>query len=83
MEKPDPLIYFAVSGPLTKELESFDNFSSLSYTKTIFFPHISMESLRLYYTSITDLLYSIKHKPLTTCLMEFRDIFSLVLYKFT
>lgn len=78
----DSVIYFALSGPLVKQFELFGNMSSLTYTKTFFFPHISMESFSYYLTSIIDLLYHEKNKSYFS-LVELHDIFSLVLYKMT
>lgn len=76
-------VYFALSGPLIKQFELFDNLSSFTYTKTKFFPHVSMESLSFYVTSITDVFYYEKNKPYFKSLTELSDIFSLVLYKIT
>lgn len=73
----DSVIYFALSGPLVNQFELFGNMSSLKYTKTYFFPHISLESLNYYVTSIIDLIYH-KKKPY---LKGLHDIFSLVLFK--
>lgn len=80
--KEELVVYFALSGPLIKQFESAGNVSSLIYTKNIFFPHLSMESLSFYFTSMIDLLYHDNNIPYIS-LTEFRDIFSLVLYKIT
>lgn len=76
-------VYFALSGPLIKEFELFDNLSSFTYTKTKFFPHVSMESLHLYVTSIIDLLSYEENRSYFGSLTELFDIFSLVLFKIT
>lgn len=80
--KEELTVYFALSGPLTKQFESVSNISSLAYTKKNFFPHLSMESLRFYFTSMIDLFYHDNNMPYIS-LTELRDIFSLVLYKIT
>lgn len=82
-EKPKPVIYFALSGSITKQFESIGNFSSHKFTKKIIFPHVSTESFNFYLMFMTDLLYYDKNKLYFDRLLEFRDIFSLVLYKFT
>jgi len=76
-------VYFALSGPLIKKFESVGNMSSLTYTKKLFFPHLSMESLSFYFTSMIDLLYYDNNIPYYISLTELSDIFSLVLYKIT
>lgn len=81
--KEELAVYFALSGPLIKQFESVGNVSSLKYTKKIFFPHLSMESLSFYFTSMIDLLYHDNNMPYYISLTELRDIFSLVLYKMT
>lgn len=75
----DSIIYFALSGPLVNQFELFGNMSNLTYTKTYFFPHISLESLNYYVISIIDLLYYEKK----SYLKGIHDIFSLVLFKMT
>ncbi|KAF0751739.1 GPI mannosyltransferase 4 [Aphis craccivora] len=80
--KEELTVYFALSGPLTKQFESVSNVSSLAYTKKIFFPHLSMESLRFYFTSMIDLFYHDNNMPYIS-LTELRDVFSLILYKIT
>lgn len=79
----DHVVYFALSGPLAGKFELFGSTSNLKFTKTKFFPHISMESLKLYATSIIDLLYHDKNKTHVISLTKFCDIFSLVLYSIT
>lgn len=81
--KEELTIYFALSGPLAKQFELVGNMSSLIYTKKNFFPHLSMESLNFYFTSMIDLLYHDNNMPYHTSLTELYDIFSLVLYKIT
>lgn len=81
--KEELAVYFALSGPLIKQFESVGNVSSLKYTKNTFFPHLSMESLSFYFTSMIDLLYHDNNTPYYISLTELRDIFSLVLYKIT
>jgi len=76
------IVYFALSGPLIKQFELYGNMSSYTYTKTKFFPHLSMESMNFYVMSILDLMYNAKNKPYFG-LVELHDIFSLVLYKMT
>lgn len=78
-----PTVYLALSGPLTKHYESISNMSSLVYTKKLFFPHVSSESLNYYFTSIIDLIYHEGKKSNFINLMELYDIFSLALYKIT
>jgi len=80
--KEELTVYFSLSGPLTKQFESVSNVSSLVYTKKMFFPHLSMESLHFYFTSMIDLFYYDNNMPFIN-LTELRDIFSLVLYKIT
>lgn len=77
------MVYFALSGSLIKNFELVNNISSLTYTKQTFFPHVSMESSSYYLSSIIDILHSDKKKPYFNTLIEFHDIFSLVLYKIT
>lgn len=76
----EPIVYFALSGPLVKQFDLFGNMSSLTYTKQIFFPHVSMESLSYYIKSIKHLL---KNNKIYFSLKELHDLFSLVLYKIT
>lgn len=76
-------VYFALSGPLIKQFELFDNLSSFTYTKTKFFPHVSMESLHFYVRSMIDILYYENNKSYFKSLTDLYDIFSLVLYKIT
>jgi hypothetical protein len=79
--KEELTVYFSVSGPLTKQFESVGNLSSLTYTKKMFFPHLSTESMRFYFRSMIDLLYH-DNMPYIS-LTELCDIFSLALYKIT
>lgn len=76
-----PTVYFALSGPLANNFELISNTSNLVFTKKLFFPHISTESLSYYITSIIDLMYYDEKKSYFINLMKLYDIFSLVLYK--
>lgn len=78
-----PVVYLALSGPLTKDFELISNMSSLVFTKKLFFPHISTESLSYYITSIIDLVYYEEKRFYFINLKKLYDIFSLVLYKIT
>lgn len=73
-------LYFALSGPLAKKFELVCKMSNLNFTKQLFFPHLSMESLHFYYVSLFNLLTDENN---TYFLKEFCEIFSLVLYKIT
>jgi len=81
--KEELTVYFALSGPLNKKFESVGNISGLTYTKKLFFPHLSMESLNFYFKSMIYLLYNDNNMPYYINLTELSDIFSLVLYKIT
>lgn len=78
-----PVIYFALSGPLIKKFESVKNIPNFIYTKQLFFPHVSIESLRYYLISIKELWHNNKNETFFNILSEFQEIFSLVLYKIT
>lgn len=78
----ESVVYFALSGPLVKQFDLFGNMSSLTYTKQIFFPHVSMESLSYYFKSIK-YLFNDKNDKTYFSSKEFHDLFSLVLYKIT
>lgn len=81
--KENSVVYFVLTGVLSKQFESISNMSNLTYTKQQFFPHISMETLSYYLTSVIDLLYYDQNKSFFISLVELHNIFSLVLYKFT
>lgn len=78
-----PVIYCALSGPLIKKFEVVKNMPNFIYTKQMFFPHVSMESLSYYLTSINELWHNNKNEPFLNNFNEIRDIFSLALYKIT
>lgn len=81
--KEKSVVYFALTGALSKQFELSGNRSNFSYTKQVFFPHISIESLSYYLTSVKNLLFYDKNKQPINSLVELHNIFSLALYKIT
>lgn len=72
--------YVAMAGPLSKQFELIGQMSNLTYTKKSFFPHLSMESLHFYFTSIKNIIIDNNYAyPIN--LKEYSDIFCIELYK--
>ncbi|XP_050542046.1 GPI mannosyltransferase 4 isoform X2 [Daktulosphaira vitifoliae] len=78
--KPD--LYLVLSGSLSKKFEYVCHTLDLKFTKVLFFPHLSIESLSYYKTFITDLTVHDDREFINRA-QDLYELFSLVLFKIT
>ncbi|XP_050435605.1 GPI mannosyltransferase 4 [Adelges cooleyi] len=82
MGNPKLKIYLALTGALHKSFEDLCDRSDIKFTKKLFFPHVSVESLNYYKTYIVDLILH-DNRTYVARLKCLYELFSLVLYEIT